>query len=170
MPNHDIESVFVLLSIGSNLGDSNKIISEAVDLLYDSEMLSHIKLSSFYESEPFGFSGQPWFINIAVSGYTTHTVFELIEFIKSIEYLLGRQQRETWHEREIDIDIMLYGNLKLDSKKLTIPHTQMEFRRFVLVPSAEIAGNIIHPVLNKTINTMLEECKDMSIVNLVHNI
>ena len=167
MPIRDKESVFVLLSIGSNLGDSKTVISEVINLLYESEMLSHIKVSSFYESEPFGFSGQPWFINMAVSGYTKHTVYELMELIKSIEYLLGRQKRETWHEREIDIDIILYGNMELESEKLTIPHTQMEFRRFVLVPAEEIAGDIIHPVIKKTISTMLDECKDTSIVNLV---
>jgi 2-amino-4-hydroxy-6-hydroxymethyldihydropteridine diphosphokinase len=169
MTNHGMEKVFVLLSIGSNIGDSKTIISEAIDLLFESGMLSHIKVSSLYESEPYGFSGQPWFINAAVSGKTTHTVYELIELIKSIEYLFGRKKRETWHEREIDIDIILYGDLDLESEKLTIPHTQMEFRRFVLVPAAEIAGDIVHPVIRKSINTLLTECKDTSVVNLIQN-
>jgi len=79
---------------------------------------------------------------------------------KSIEKRLGRQERERWHEREIDIDIILYGNKIILTEILSIPHERMSERRFVLQPATDIAGEMIHPKFDKTISQLLEICKD----------
>ncbi len=110
----------------------------------------------------------PWFLNIAVTGYTSMGIETLLEKCKNIEQLLGRIPRERWHEREIDIDVLLYGNVCFKTKDVTIPHPRMHERRFVLIPAAEIAGKAVHPKLNKTINKLLDDCKDKARVNFYH--
>lgn len=129
-------------------------------------LINILRVSSFYETEPVGYNSQPWFINIAISGYTELDRFSLFDQLKNIEYLLGRKTRERWHEREIDIDILILGELIQDNPELTLPHPRMQERRFVLAPAAEIAGNHIHPVLKLSINEILKMCKDRSIVKL----
>ena len=153
---------FVLLSIGANLGHRRDTIEKAIELLKSSNSLSNIKTSSFYETEPFGITDQPWFVNVAISGYTNQSLNSLIQFCKSIEYSLGRKIRKKWHQREIDIDIIFFGDLTKETQKLTIPHAEMQDRRFVLEPAAEIAGDFLHPKLKVSINHLLEICPDKS--------
>ncbi|MBI5326329.1 MAG: 2-amino-4-hydroxy-6-hydroxymethyldihydropteridine diphosphokinase [Ignavibacteriae bacterium] len=158
------DSVFVLFSLGSNLGNREDNLIRAAEYLKISAGLTNYNCSSFYETEPVGFKDQPWFLNVVVSGYTSIPADFIMGIIKNIEEVIGRKQREKWHEREIDIDILLYGNLVIKSDNLTIPHPSMHERRFVLVPAAEIAGEIIIPESGKTIYQLLEECCDSSIV------
>lgn len=153
---------FVLLSIGANLGQRRDTIEKAIDLLKSSNSVSNIKTSSFYETEPFGVADQPWFVNVAISGNTNQSLNTLIQLCKSIEYSLGRKIRKKWYQREIDIDIIFYGDMQKETKKLTIPHASMQDRRFVLEPAAEIAGDFYHPKLKVTINHLLEICPDKS--------
>lgn len=157
---------YILLSLGSNIGDRKANILQALKYINESETLSAIKVSSFYETEPVGYTDQDWFLNIAVSGYTSLPLYQLIQQCKSIEYALGRELRERWHEREIDIDILLYGDKKLHETKITVPHPRMHERRFVLEPAAEIAGNEIHPEFGVSINKLLAECNDDSRVRM----
>ncbi len=121
-------------------------------------------MSSFYETEPVGYSDQPWFLNAVVSGYTYLTAEHLLILCKSLEYMMGRRKRERWHEREIDIDILLYNDSVFSDLFLTIPHPQMLKRRFVLQPAAEIASNILHPSANLPLGQLLDNCEDTSVV------
>lgn len=164
MPDDENINTFVLLSIGANLGNRRETIERAIDLLRSSNTISDLKVSSFYETEPFGVKDQPWFVNIAITGSTNQNLNSLIQLCKSIEYSLGRKIRRKWFEREIDIDIILYGDKLKETEKLTIPHAAMHERRFVLEPAAEIAGDILHPKFKVSINQLLFECKDNSII------
>ena len=144
------------------MGDRQQTLLDAIAYLQDSGVLSGVSTSSLYETEPFGVREQPAFINMVVSGFTKHSVFTLLQICKSIEYLMGRQIRQRWHEREIDVDILIYGDLVLSEEKIKIPHPQMSKRKFVLIPAAEIAAKAKDPKSCKTIAELLDECEDDS--------
>ena len=152
----------VLLSIGANLGNKQMNINRAISLMAESGVMRNIKRASFYETEPVGFKEQPWFVNTAIHAVTSYPLNYIIQFCKSIEYSLGRTVRERWHEREIDIDILLYGDRVINSHTLTVPHPRMHERRFVLVPANEIAATTMHPSLGLTIRELLRQCPDSS--------
>jgi 2-amino-4-hydroxy-6-hydroxymethyldihydropteridine diphosphokinase len=160
----------VLLSLGSNLGNRSENISKALDLLSTGNILSDITISSIYETEPFGYKNQPWFLNTAVLGSTHFTPQILLSSCQQIERKIGRKSHLRWREREIDIDIILYGNLIINSDKISIPHPAMHLRRFVLAPANEIAGSMMHPKFGKTIKQLLMECADRSEVRLIESL
>ncbi len=160
-------SNFVLFSLGSNIGNKVNTLKEAIEVFEYAEVLNEIKISSFYESEPYGEKDQDWFVNIAISGYTDYSPDFLLGMIKNTEYLLGRKIRNRWQKREIDIDILLFNDLVISTKYLTIPHPQMHLRRFVLEPANEIAPNFVHPILNLTIKQILDICEDNSTVRKI---
>ncbi len=153
---------YVLLSLGSNIGNRKKFIDDACQLLEIRNILSNIQISSYYETEPFGIKEQDAFINLALSGITDLSVFELMSACKQIESDLGRKKREHWHEREIDIDILIYGNHIISSEKVITPHPFLAKRKFVLIPAAEIAAKAVDPRTCKTISELLQECEDES--------
>jgi 2-amino-4-hydroxy-6-hydroxymethyldihydropteridine diphosphokinase len=160
------KKTFVLLSLGANLGSKRESIENAVEYLKSGGIISEAKISSYYNTEPVGFKEQPDFLNIAVSGYTVLPLNDLIEACKSIEYYIGRHKRQLWHEREIDVDILLYGDRTVENPNITVPHPKMHQRRFVLLPASEIASEAIHPKLKRTVNQLLKDCKDYSEVRI----
>ena len=135
--------------------------------LYD--ILTDIKLSNIYETEPYGEKDQDDFLNMCISGFTSQSAISLIDTLKNLEKEMGRINRGKWKAREIDIDILLYEDIELIHEKLELPHPRMHERRFVLVPSNEIESEMIHPVFNKTIKQLLTECKDESDLKIYEN-
>ncbi len=152
----------VLLSLGSNLGDRKKNLLDVIKYLNNYKILENIKLSDIYETSPVGVFNQPDFLNMCVSGFTSHSANNLIFILKNLEIELGRIDRGKWKEREIDIDVLLYEDLVLEKDELILPHPRMHERMFVLQPANEIEPNMIHPIFDKEINELLVECIDNS--------
>lgn len=157
---------FILLSLGSNLGSRELVLLKAIRQLEESNIITALKVSNWYETQPVGNLEQPWFLNVAVSGYTELSPYSLVKMCKSIEYMAGRQIRKKWHERELDIDVILYSDKVIDLPAITIPHPRMQDRRFVLRPLNDIAPEAVHPIFKKTIQQLLNECSDQSEVTV----
>ncbi|MFH1050627.1 MAG: 2-amino-4-hydroxy-6-hydroxymethyldihydropteridine diphosphokinase [bacterium] len=162
--NSNPDDVFVVLSAGSNIGHRKQNIKYAYTLLMESNALTSSRISSYYETEPVGKKEQEWFINVAIIGQTSLPLNNFIQLCKSIEYAVGRKKREPDAEREIDIDVIFYGDEMYETMELTVPHSRMHERKFVLEPASEIAAYSIHPKFKKTILQLLKECKDESVV------
>lgn len=156
----------VFLALGSNVGNREENIEKAINLL--SEKISDIKLANLYETKPVGYMKQNNFLNTAVSGYTALSPSELFEFIKEIEKKTGRIERFRWGPREIDIDILLYGNQVYKDTNIEIPHPRLHERDFVLQPLKDLNPKLAHPITKRTVEDMLQSIpKDMrSIVSL----
>ena len=143
------------LSLGSNVGDRVAHLRDAIARL---ESIGRVvSVSSFYETEPVEVTDQPWFLNCAVGLETALTAEQLMARLLQIEQERGRRRVQKKGPRTIDIDILLFDDLILDSPDVTIPHPAMQERRFVLEPLAEIATEARHPGMKKTIRELLEE-------------
>lgn len=141
----------VYLGLGTNIGNKRKNMVTAAALLAEraGDVLS---LSSFYETEPWGFASENTFLNAALELETTYSPLELLHLTQQIEREMGRTQKSNgaYHDRIIDIDILLYGNEVVHHEDLVVPHPLMQQRLFVMQPLAEIAPSLVHPVLQKT--------------------
>jgi 2-amino-4-hydroxy-6-hydroxymethyldihydropteridine diphosphokinase len=143
------------LSLGSNVGDRVAHLRDAIARL---ESIGRVvSVSSFYATEPVEVTDQPWFLNGAVGLETALTAEQLMARLLQIEQEMGRRRIQKKGPRTIDIDILLFDDLILDSPDVTIPHPAMQKRRFVLEPLAEIAAEARHPGIKKTIRELLEE-------------
>ena len=142
----------VYLSLGSNLGDQKANLEDAISRL--SRLGDVVAASSFYETEPVEVTAQPWFLNCAVKLDTEKMPRQLLKGILDLEREMGRRRTQSKGPRNIDIDILLFGNSIVQTKGLTIPHPALHERRFVLEPLAEIAPEVRHPVFKKTIREM----------------
>ena len=149
------------ISIGSNLGDRLGYIREAIRKLEHSKDVEICKASSVYETEPVGHEDQPRFLNMVLELKTTREPLSLLEHLLGIENQMGRKREQRWGPRNIDLDLLLYDDVVLNSDKLTLPHPRMHQRGFVLVPLAEIAPKVVLPSLKKTVERLLKElCLD----------
>lgn len=147
------------ISLGSNMGDRARNINEAVAMLDYSENVSVSNLSSLYETEPVGYTDQGPFLNAAAEVKTTLTPRELLAKCMRIEENLGRVRTVKWGPRTIDLDILLYADWVIDEPDLKVPHPLMHEREFVLMPLAEIAPGVVHPILDKTIKELLDSLR-----------
>jgi 2-amino-4-hydroxy-6-hydroxymethyldihydropteridine diphosphokinase len=157
-----MENVF--LGIGSNIGDRLHFLTEAVRKLRTIPSSGVVKISSVYETEPVGVKNQNYFLNAVVLVQTSMGVADFHSRIKSIEKELGRVDRSRWGPREIDIDILLFGDRVINQAAIVIPHPEMVNRRFVLQPLAEIAPETVHPLFHKPVKDLLAECNDANVV------
>ncbi|MDX1911980.1 MAG: 2-amino-4-hydroxy-6-hydroxymethyldihydropteridine diphosphokinase [Saprospiraceae bacterium] len=149
----------VYLGLGSNIGDRAANLRAGMALL-DKEVGKIAKKSHLYETQPWGKTDQDPFLNQVIMLNTSLDPRELLEKITRIERELGRERKEKWGPRTLDIDILLYGKRVVRDKGLEIPHPEMHKRGFVLAPLMEIAPDLEHPLLHKQIDELYMECDD----------
>ena len=161
------ESVFILL--GSNLGERQLLVNQACGMM-EERCGKIVAKSRLYESEPWGFKSEHWFLNQVVVLNTEMSPDDLMDTLLSIEKDLGRD-RSTPHEgyvsRPMDLDILYWGNdLVVEKQHVIVPHPRLHKRRFTLLPLCDVAPDYVHPILKKTNRQLLEECDDSGIVNI----
>ena len=156
-----MNEVFFLL--GSNLGDRDLFLQQAIEHIRD-KIGSVVKASSVYETQSWGKTDLPDYLNQVVLVNTKLTAREALEKILAIEHQIGRIREEKWGARIIDIDILFFNSEIIDELGLHVPHPELHKRRFALEPMAELAPNLIHPVLKKVILQLKNELNDSSIV------
>jgi len=145
------------LGFGTNLGDRKKNLSQALNTLNDRPDLAVLRTSSIYETEPWGLADQPSFLNMVAEIATSIPPGELLERVKKLEQDMGREDGPRFGLRLIDIDILLLEDQVVDEPDLTVPHARLHERAFVLVPLAELAPELVHPVLDVSIGSLAEK-------------
>ena len=148
------------IGIGSNQGDSLTSCTVAIKHICASGHNRLLSQSSFYHTEPWGYRDQDDFINLVIKIKTSLSPFDLLSFLQGVEKKLAKKQDIPWGPRTIDLDILFYNNAIVESSQLTIPHSFVSQRGFVLYPLEEISPHLIHPVYNQTISQLLDSLDD----------
>ncbi len=145
-----------LVALGSNLGDRERLLRAAIDLLAGAAGISNLRRSTWHETVPIGGpGGQGAFLNAAVAFDTSLSAVQLHALLSDIETQLGRTRHERWGARAIDLDLLLFGDETIETAQLVVPHPRMAFRRFVLASAAEVAPAMVHPEIGWTIADLL---------------
>jgi 2-amino-4-hydroxy-6-hydroxymethyldihydropteridine diphosphokinase len=148
------------IGIGSNLGDKLHHCEKAISEILKIDRHKLIAKSSLFKTQPIGYTSQDWFVNGVIKIETDLEALELLRILKTIESQLGRTEIFRWGPRTIDLDILFFDDAEIYTEELQIPHPLIQDRQFVLVPLAEIDRNLIHPVLKKTIQELLNNFKE----------
>lgn len=159
-----------ILGLGSNEGDREGYLNFAVKMLQNQSRILSIRQSSIYETSPWGLHDQPYYLNQVLEILTTYRPMELLDVIRSIEKQTDRQRNQQWGPRSLDIDILLYGSMRMRDKRLRIPHEHLKDRRFALVPLVEINPHYLIPGCMMTAEELLTKCQDHGIVNIYKEI
>lgn len=161
----------VFLGLGSNMGAREVHLNTATHALQQLGTVKVVWTSSVYETDPYGKTDQPKFLNAVVEIETGLLPQDLYPQLRTIEQQVGRTGSEHWGPREIDIDILVYDGFVRHDGGVTVPHPDMEQRKFVLVPLNEIAPDLVHPVNGMTVAEMLAACRDSGrVVRSLHRI
>ncbi|MGI8640844.1 MAG: 2-amino-4-hydroxy-6-hydroxymethyldihydropteridine diphosphokinase [Pyrinomonadaceae bacterium] len=158
----ETEVITAYIGLGSNLGDRAGNLVLAVRGLMEASF-TVCKLSAIYETEPVGVKNHTPYLNmVAEIRVTSVSPSQMMARMLRIEYLLGRKDKNLKKPRTVDLDLLLYGSIQSKTEFLTLPHPRLHERRFVLVPLAELAPHLIHPVINKTVQELLQKIEDDS--------
>ncbi|WP_419800966.1 2-amino-4-hydroxy-6-hydroxymethyldihydropteridine diphosphokinase [Mucilaginibacter sp.] len=159
-----MQTVYFLL--GSNLGDKKTYLKEAL-LQLEKNVGRTIRTSSIYETQSWGVTGQPDYLNQVVEMETLFLPDKILEKTQKIENFLHRERTKKWGSRTIDIDVLFFGKEIIDLPQLKIPHPQIQHRLFTLVPLNELIPDFVHPILNKTIQELRQEVGDGLLVKKI---
>ncbi|MGC4378629.1 2-amino-4-hydroxy-6-hydroxymethyldihydropteridine diphosphokinase [Fictibacillus sp. Mic-4] len=150
----------VYLSLGSNLGDREGYLRQAIEFLNDDSSISVESVSSIYETDPVGYIDQPPFLNMVIKLQTSYSATRLLALIQTIEHRLKRKREIHWGPRTVDLDILLYNSESITTKTLRIPHPRMTERAFVMIPLREIAPDVTLPGWQFSLDQILSELQD----------
>ncbi|MCU0432985.1 MAG: 2-amino-4-hydroxy-6-hydroxymethyldihydropteridine diphosphokinase [Bacteroidia bacterium] len=162
-----VNEVTAYLSLGSNLGNRLEMLHDALKLLHAHGQVSVTKVSPVYQTAAWGKSAQPDFYNCAARISTSLAPEALLDVLLATERALGRERLERWGPRLIDLDLLFWDNVQLTTNRLVVPHPELHRRRFVLLPLADIAPQLIHPGEKQTIAQLAANCSDPLAVTLL---
>jgi len=148
------------IGIGSNLGDKIHHCEKAISAILKIDRHKLLAKSSLFKTQPIGYTSQDWFVNGVIKIETDLEAPELLRTLKTIESQLGRIETFRWGPRTIDLDILFFDDVEIHTEDLQIPHPLIQDRQFVLIPLAEIDPTLVHPVLKKTVQELLNNLKE----------
>ena len=162
-----MNGIICYIGIGSNLGDSLKNCQHAVENISGSEGIKLISASSFYRTEPMGMENQNYFVNAVLEVETDISARNLLQMLQTIENDMGRKREAKGGPRIIDLDLLFYGQNVIKEQNLTVPHPEIQKRRFVLEPLCEIASYFIHPSFGISIRGLKDRLDDNKMVEMI---